>query len=433
MADSKYVPSSNDNTIGAGVAGDAIKWGAKGNKVVMCSVMDLTFDPNLNIRFRQGSEIYGMKLEKDSYDIPGMRQQLTDGFGIREPITASLRKDGSKVVLRGNRRTVAGQEMANDPLTPDALRTVLLTQTPVILLTGLTEAQERELVNDQTTKRFLRSEVVRYIFSLRRQQWNFERIALLLWETLGQFTGNTKKIAEIRDISDAGLKREKIRSWLRGSLDCYLIWGYDLGMLVQKTILLSEMQIDGLLTDNGEKPYFKATTASQDRIAALKKAKEADGSKWNGMTLIEGSEFKKVFDKFHDEDYGPKTESTTVKATKMLGRGAIEGMAELFMSKVGRMLIQRILGKEQPELPTADEFCAMIETKMQLLESQLAGLNPNVAAIVRACLVNPDPEDFRRFLADNQMPASVPPVEPPADETVAAPAGDDGNDEFKLG
>lgn len=431
MADSNKLPESdNTDKVLAGVAGDMVKWAAKGNKVVMGNIMDLKPDPLLNVRFRQGSEVYGVKLMKDSYDIPGMIQQLIDGFGVREPIQVSVRKDGSMVPLRGNRRTIAGQQLVNDPATPEPLRKQLLTQTPMILLTGLTEAQERELVNDQTTKSFLHSEVVRYIFSLRRSQWSYERIALLLWETMGKFSGNKKKVAEIRDIVDAQLKKEKIKSWLRGTLDCYLIWGYDLGQFTQKQILLTEMALDGLITDDMEKPYVK--TMNQKRVAALKKAKDLDGTRWNGMVLIEGSEFKKQYDQFHQEDYHPAATVASNAKPKMLDRATVEGLAEVFTSKVARFLIQRILGTEQPELPVADEFAGIQETKMQLLEGALPGLKPEIAAIVRLCLVNPDAGDFQRFLKDSQVATEIP-VAPDTNEPAEVEPTGDENDEFKLG
>lgn len=429
MADNNKMPNSdNTDKLLAGVGGDMAKWAAKGNKVTTGNIADLKVDPNLNVRFREGSEVYGVKLTKDSYDIPGMKTQLIDGFGVREPITVSVRKDGAMIVLRGNRRTIAGQELVSDPATPEALRKQLTTQTPMILLNGLTVEQERELVNDQTTKQFLRSEVVRYIFSLRRSQWSYERIALLLWETLGRFSGNAKKVAEIRDIPDPALKREKIKSWLRGTLDCYLIWGYDLGQFTQKQILLTEMALDGLITDAQEKPHVK--TLNQKRIAELKKAKDLDGTKWNGMVLIEGSEFKKVYDKFHQEDYNPTVPVPGTGKPKMLDRATVEGMAELFTSKVARMLIQRVLGKEQPELPMADEFAGIQETKLQLLEASLPGLKPEIAFVVRLCLVNPDAGDFQRFLSDNQVPTVV---EPKAEDVLTDDGSPTENDEFKLG
>jgi len=380
---------------------DPVKWNAKGNKVTFGNVCDLKPDPLLNIRFRGGSEVFGIKVERDSYDLPGMKQQIVDGGGILEPITVSVRKDNTMVPLRGNRRTFAGQELAADPTTSADLRKALTERTPMILLHGLTPDEEQRLVNDQTQKKFLRSEVIRYIFSLRKQGWGFDKIAANMWETLGQFSGNAKKIAEIRDITDPTLKRDKIKTWLRGTLDNYILWGYDLGPVIQKIILQSEMAVDGLLPKNAEQPYFITTKNSQKRIGALKKAKEADGSKWTGMMFAEGSEFKKVADSFHAEDYGTTAPTNKPPAVKMLDKKTLEGMKDSFSSRAVRAMIDRVLGAEVPDLTTRDEFAAVMEAKEMAVEQYLPRLRPEIAAIVRMCFVNPDPTDFQNFLASN--------------------------------
>lgn len=414
--------TSNVNTEVLTAVPENVKWATKGNKIVFGNVNDLTVDPTLNIRFRAGSEIFGVTVERDTYDIPGMKAGIVDGNGIREPIWVSVRKDNTKIVIRGNRRTITGQELVNDPTTPDALKKILTEQTPMLLFHGLTVEQERELVNDQTQKPFLRSEVVRNIFELRRNKWTFERIALLHWETLGKFSGNAKKVAEIRDLTDPTAKREKIKTWLRGTLDNYLIWGYDLGTFVQKCIMLSVMNTDGLLNANSEKPFFNAEKNSQKRIAELKKAKDADGTKFNGQIPVEGSEFKKVLDKFHAEDYGTVNVPKPAAGPKMMQRKELEGIKDSFQSQAVRLMIDRVLGTESPDLIRKDEFAATMETKEMLVEQFLPRLKPEVAQILRLIFVNPDPMDFQSFLETNTVEEipSDPVPENPGNETPAA-------------
>ncbi len=391
--------SANTNETTGSVEISPVEWAKKGNKISFGSILELTPDPILNIRFRQGSEFFGIKNTTDTLDIPSMKQQIVEGNGILEPLLVSVRKDNVKIPLRGNRRTYAGQELANDPTTSAELRKVLTERTPMILLHGLTPEQEHELIQDQTQKPFLRSEVIRAVFQLRKDKWSFDRIAMLMWETIGRFSGNAKKIAEIRDLTDPGVKKEKIKGWLRGTLDNYIIWGYDLGSFVQKCILLSAMRTDGIKTD--ENPYFNAEKNSQKRIAALKKAKDLDGNKFSGQIPAEGSEFKKVLDQFHSEDYGTAQTVTPAKGPKMMQRKDIEGMKDAFQSKIGRGMIQRILGEEVPTLNASDDFATVCETKEMLVEQYLPRLKPEIAAIVRLCLVSPDPTDFQKFLELN--------------------------------
>lgn len=381
-----------------------VAWAKKGNKIVYGNVAELKPDPLLNIRFRGGSEVFGIKIEKDTLDIPGMKQQLVDGGGIQEPILVFVRPNGDKVPGRGNRRTFAGQELLADDTISADLRKALTEHTPMILLYGLTPAQEQELVEDQTQKPFLRSEVVRHIFALRKQGWTFERIAMLLWETLGRFSGNAKKVAEVRDIIDPTLKREKVKAWLRGTLDNYLVWGCDLGQWTQKQILLSEMKLDGVLPDNAEQPYVIMTKNSQKRIAALKKAREADGTKFSPLMLIDGSEFKKVADAFHAEDYGTQTPTPKAVVKKMLDRKTVEGLRDTYQSATVRAALSLVLGDPVPDMQIRDDAAVINETKVMLVEQFLPRLKPEVAAIVRACLVNADPNDFQTILEANCVP-----------------------------
>ncbi len=385
---------------------DAVNWAKRGNKLVYGNVADLTIDPVLNIRNKLGAVKFGVTVSKDTYDLPGMKQQLVDGGGIQEPLLVSVRADGKKVVVRGNRRASGGQELLADPTLSAEMRKALTESTPMILLTGLTIAQEQELVEDQTQKPFMRNEVVQHIFTLRKMGWTFERIAMLLWETLGRWTGNAKKIAEVREIVDPVLKREKVKVWLRGSLDCYLIWGCDIGAWVQKQIVLSEMKLDGVLPIGTtevpvEQPYVIMTKNSQKRILALKKAKEADGAKFSPLMLIEGTEFKKVADTFHAEDYGTQTVTPKATVKKMPDRKTVEGFRDTFQSAAVRAAFSLVLGDPSPEMQVRDDATVIFETKMLLVEQYLPRLKPEVAAIVRSCLVNADPVDFQTMMEAN--------------------------------
>lgn len=398
------------------VKADPVAWARKGNKIVFGNVATLKPDASLNIRHRAGTEVHGVKIEKDTYDLPGMKAGIVEMVGIQEPILVSVRKSeaGEEMVpLRGNRRTFAGQELLADSTISAELRAALTAKTPMILLHGLTREQESELIQDQTQKPFLRSEVIKHIFKLRQNKWTFERIAMSMWETLGRFSGNHKKLAEVREIQEPGAKAAKVKTWLRGTLDNYIIWGYDLGEFVRKCILLSEMKLDGSLPDTSEKPYFLTTKDGQKRIAALKKAKELDGNKWNGVIPVEGSEFKKTLDKFHVEDFGTKPAVTTPSQPKMMQRKDLEGIKESFSSRAVKAMIERVLGTEVADLTTADEFAGQMETKLMLVTNYLPRLTPDVATVLRLVFVNPDATDFQAFLESNCVPGS----EMPATET----------------
>lgn len=383
------------------IKADAVKWATKGNKIVYGNVADLKPDALLNIRHRAGTVVHGVTVTHDTYDLPSMKLDIVEMVGIMEPILVSVRKGGEMVPLRGNRRTYGAQELLSDSTISSELREALTKRTPMILLHGLTHAQERELIQDQSQKEFLYSECVKHIFALRAEKKSYEEIALKNWELVGKLRGNKKKMAEMRAIADPTARDKKVKGWLRGTLDCYLLWAYDLGEFVRKCVIQSEMRIDGLIGENDEKPYFDTTKSSQPRIAALKKAREADGTKWNGTILIEGSEFKKCIEKFHAEDYGTKPVSTTPATPKMMARKDLEGIKDTFSSRAVRAMIARVLGTEVPDLNERDEFAAQMETKETLVLNYLPRLRPEVAAILRLVFVNPDANDFQEYLADN--------------------------------
>lgn len=404
---------------------DPVNWAKKGNKLMYGNVKDLTIDPLLNVRFHGGVEVFAGVTPIDTYDIPSMKADVVTGGGINTPILVSVRADGKKIVLQGNRRTRAGQELEADPTTPPDLLKTLRERTPMILMHGLTPTQEIELVNDQTQKPFLRSEVVRQVFALRKMKWSFPQIAAAMWETLGKLTGNAKKVAEVRAITDPTLKKDKIKTWLKGTLDDYYISACDLGPVVQQYVLMSEMVIDGVLPPDAPKPYVIMTTNSQKRVALLNKAKAADGPKWSGVMLIEGSEFKKAIDELHAIDYGTKTPTPKKDTQKMLDRKSVEGMKDSFSSRASKAMIERILGGPAPDLDTVDSYAAMMEAKKLVVEQMLPRLKPEIAGLMRLVFLNPDPNDFVDALEMNLVEDTA-----TSDAPAEMPTADDG--EYKL-
>lgn len=416
---------------------DPAVWAKRGNKIVHGNVLDLKPDTSLNVRFRAGSSYLGINFTKDTLDIPSMKQGIVDGDGIHEAILVSVRANGEKVPLRGNRRTFAGQELANDPATPAELRKALTERTPMILMSGLTPEQEQTLVNDQTQKQFLKSELVRQIIGIRKQGWSFDKIAMLLWEQMGRFSRDgLTKLAEVRDIVDPVLKREKIKLWLRGTLDNYLLWAIDLGPWMQKQLLLSEMRLDGILPASTpenpvEQPYFYTNVNSQKRVAALKKAKEADGTKFNGLMLVEGTEFKKLADEYHNIDFGNVAKTPKPETVKMLGKDVIGELKKTATSKTVQGVLSRILGEEVPDYQIRDEAAAIFETKAMLVEQYVGRLKPEMKAVIRTVFMNPDPTDFQKFLESHSEPEVPAPA--PVPVTEAQPHPDAVNNEtFSL-
>ncbi len=390
-----------------------IIWSKRENKIVYGNVDELNIDSALiNIRFQADTEVFGVQVKADTYDLDSICAQIADQGFIREPIWVSVRKDGSKWTMRGNRRTRGGKRWLADATCPAELRDALTKRTPMLLFHGLTPEQESEAVFDQDQKRFLRSEIARQVFNMRKMGKGFESIATQYWEPLGEKFIKPQTFAEVRAVTDPALKTAKIKIAYRGTVDCYLIWGYDLGTYMQKQIMLSEMRLDGLLGPNDEQPYFFTTANSQKRIAALRAAKNADGSKFNGTMLVPDSEFKKVCDEFHALDYGVKVKAAST-SKKTLGRDEIVSLKDSAQSRAVRAMLERVLGEDAADSQIRDEAAAILEAKVMLVDIHLAHLKPEIAAVVKACLVNVNPTDFQNFLTANYAPpAETPPSDP---------------------
>lgn len=387
-------------------------WEKRENKLFLGNVDELTVDSELiNIRFQPGTEVFGVKVTSDTYDLDSLRPQVQQFGGIREPIWVSVRKDKSKWVVRGNRRTLVGKSLLADPTTSAELREALTKRTPMFLFHGLTPEQESELVYDQDQKRFLRSEIARQVYNERKKGKGYEEIVYPYWQTIGEKFIKPQVVAEVRAINDPTLKLAKIKSSYRGTVDCYLLWAYDLGPWMQRQVMLSEMRLDGLLKEGDEQPYFLTTTNSQKRIGKFREAKNADGSKFSPLMLVEGTEFKKVADAYHEMDFGTKPVATA-PVKKTLGRDAIVTLKEGCQSRCQRAVLERVLGEEAKDVQIVDERSAIFETKLMLVDLHLASLKPEVAEIVKACMVNVNPMDFQKFLLANTVPAA-PPVENP--------------------
>jgi len=370
-------------------------------------VMELEFDADLNLRFKKGQKTFGIDIQTDTYDLPTMKLQIIDGVGIQEPLDVSLRSNGKKIVLRGDRRGQAGQELVADPNTPkDVLEA--LKNVPVRIYKNLTPEQEMELVQDQGQKPFLRSETVKQVWRLQQLGWGFERIAMHLFEVFGKFSGNARKVAEIRAIpeNDVVNRRQAIKTWLRGTLDEYVMPAYKLGNRVMRATLLSEMHLDGL--PNVEKPEWITTKATQKRMAALEKARKLDGNLWNHHQG--GAEFNKVIEGFIKEDYpDPNVINTNATvAKKRLTMAELTARVEGSRSAVAKMAFQIASGETVDEFPTKDEATSLFEAKeglaMQYLPSVKADANITLAEAIRAFIVSDSITDFESFLAKHSNP-----------------------------
>lgn len=365
-----------------------------------------------NIRHDEGVEVFGVKPKRGTYDIPSMVRAILAVGRVIRPIVVNWRNPVKTKkefeaagyvpdygVVEGNRRLRAVRIILADPSIPLEMKKSITDNWRVDVYSGLTKDQEMMLVNDQDSKEFLRSEVVKDIFRKRLVGLTYRQMVPMMWEQIAKLTKNTKKIADIRQMPDGETKDLAIHTAFRGTLDCYYIWACDLGPWMQKTVLLSEMRSDGSLTIEDEQPYFFTTVNSQKRVAELRTARKADGDKFNPHGLTEGSEFKKVADKFRLQDYPPANGGGGESKTKTMAKDAIKAMGDTLFSRTAKSVVDAILANEVPaDMKSADIFARQMEEKFTLFTLAKGRILSEVGVILSKIFENPNPDDFRKWL-----------------------------------
>lgn len=394
---------------------------AKSNKVTaapteaLISVSKLIVDPSLNVRMRKGSTVFGVEVKNDGYDLPTMIAQIMERGKILEAIHVSLREDGQMVVLRGNRRALSGQIILADPLASEDIKKEL-NATRVLVFKNLTAEEEREKIMDQNSKSFTRVEMVRYAWSLRQQGYSFERIAVDNFEMWGQFGANARtlnKLADIRRIPEHDIdgRRKAIKTWLKGTVDEYVLPAYDLGPVVQKACILSEMELSGLLTGTEDKPYFYTTRDPQVRMRKLGQAKAKDGSKW--QPYLGGENFNIQIEEFHKEDFPPAgTEATpTVPAKKRPSMAELKVHMGTAQSSPARMAYSIASGNAEPEFIGRDQSVSLLEAKetlfLQFAETLKHDSTVNVRDVLTLIFLKDNVLDFKQMLEAHSTAAPI--------------------------
>lgn len=370
---------------------------------------ELWVNLDLNIRTAAGLNVFGVVAEGDSYDIAGMKTDIIEADGvIRVPLVACWAvhpTSGKEVleVLEGNRRATAAIELWNDENTPESVRKNL-SKIPVMALKDLTEAQKQEIIFDQDTLEFRDSEIVRDIFKLRALGWSYKQIVMGRTTALYRImTGGKKLASEVRALTDYNERRRKIEVGMHGTIGNGLLDGFQLGAWMQKQIMASYMVRDGLIDGKGpQAPYFNCTVNLSTKVRKLREAMKADGVKFNPMMpLVEGSEFKRVADEIRNKDLGLKPDPNKSPSPKMMGREGINTLDGLLNSRVGKAVLQRVLGNAVPELNDEDMQAATLQTKVQLAEMAQDTLTPEVKKAVEMCLFTLNIEDFQKWLDSN--------------------------------
>jgi hypothetical protein len=374
-------------------------------KVERKRIVDLKVSDTLNVRFHKGAVLNGVTIEKDSLDLPTLKASIIDLGGIVEPIWVSEQANKDLLIIRGNRRYFAGCEVYNDPNTLESVKQSL-ENVPVLVYKGLTPEQEEQMVQDQNSKPYLRSEMARHIFKLLSQGWTWKEIAAANYEKFASQSGKQASIMkEIREIpeSEPAARAARIETWLKGTIKEYYENAFKMGPRVMKAVMLSEMLLDGLLTATMERPEWITTSNPQQRMLKLMKARNTDGDAYSAYTG--GPEFNKVVADFQTNDAKPKGDKSQDKGEeKALTRTASLAQSEQARSRLATACFKNAAGDETPDLFDLDDIAAQFDAKKILWEAFLVNVNQMDdlrRTLITLCL-NGHVDEFNAYLIANK-------------------------------
>src|SRR5436190_2023823 len=315
---------------------------AKGTRRTV-SIDNLIVDVNLNIR------------ERDNYDLPSMKQQILEMGRIVKPILVKEEEvesaDGKKlkklIVLSGNRRTWAGQELYSDGTTPAEVKEAL-SKVDVIVYTNLSANDEIQLIIDHGQEKAIsRTEVVNSCWRLDKLFFSEAQIISKMFQALASYSGNTKKLLSVPAEPKARVKY--LHTWFHSTVGNYILAAAKMGDYLRQQFILTHRAEDKLLKEDEAVELRCSRVRITELSAAITADRDTDkgGKGWNPETG--GETFNALIEKFKAEDrgeadadpkanrlsvkdlkeYADKFKSPAVRATFMVAAGDTEHAARL--------------------------------------------------------------------------------------------------------
>lgn len=329
---------------------------------------------------------------RDDYDVPSMKEEIVQAGRILEPL--HIREDG--VVLKGNRRTMAAQELIADPKCPqDLLKN--LSNVDVFVYSDLSQQEETELILDHGSQKPLtRVEIVKAVRRLQKQMYSERDIIILLYNQLARYTGNTRKAYEAQAIP-AGEEREKfLKSWLHGTVGNFIMSAGQMGEFVWEQFILTDLAIDRALTED-EKKKVKFTT-SRDRIGKLASAKKEDKEKASWTVADGGPKFNALIEEYIKEDSGvkpPRKNKVSAEDMEKVAESMQSGLGMAFLMCAGKLPEgdKAKLEALDCEIHRRDKVFANVQANVDRIKDETPFTGAQVKAAFQK-LIAGSPEDF---------------------------------------
>lgn len=248
----------------------------------------VTYDPHFpvdnidapddfNYRLKAGMVVNGIKVENDRRNIGGMAESIKALGGLTTPLVISKRADGTARLCQGYRRLNGIKLLrTQDPSSPlsQQLETV-----PCVIYEGLTELQERQLVNDQTSKFFTASEVFQIFKEHIDGGFGWQNTALRMYQQIGAVTGSMDKVRELDGMQDETKKMEALKEWLTTTVQQFWWNAIKAGPITTNLTLQTYMWKDG---QTNIRPRVVMDSGRMRALQTQIKADRKEG-KWNDL------------------------------------------------------------------------------------------------------------------------------------------------------
>ncbi len=321
--------------------------------------------------------------ETHDYDLPAMMQSILDIGKITDTIHVRLIDN---VVLRGNRRTLAGQALLEDPTTPQEVAESL--KKVAVMFHDVTpgSTDELEIILDHGRQKGLsKTAILRTVWRMDKQFLSESQIIGLFYSALAVYTGNVKKANEASAIVNLKDRSEYLRKWLHGTVGNYILAANKMGEYIRSEMVKTHLSDDKALPA-GEVVELRC---SRDRITQLSAAKTKDdpkngGQGWNVETG--GTHFNALVEKLKAEDRGEDTGEETAKrpSTKEL-----RDRAEVFKTPAIRNTLLLAAGDKEhgKSLVDLDDQLHRLNMVTETLSKRLNDItDPNVKALIAAII-----------------------------------------------
>lgn len=329
--------------------------------------------------------------EHDNYDVPGMKAEILEMGRILTPLIVMEDEDGTLTVLRGNRRTLAGQELFHDPKTSVEVKEALSkVEILVYKKKDLTPEQIDDIIIADTQKSLNRTELLLAVWRLYYGMMPEKAIAIKLLYPLAKYSGNEKKLVEIDAIKDVRQRETAISKWFRGTLAGYMLALTKFPDYVKEQAVKFHRWQDGRLKE-GDSVEVKVT---RDRVVQLSAAKNLDEKNEQWDFEKGGPEFNKLWELYKKQDAG-EADKVTVNR---LSVKEIQGRAGSFKSEAIRKALLSTVGEAAPDLLEMDSLITELTAKNRILAECVDAIKDEKIKEVASNVFRMKPKELREWL-----------------------------------